>query len=244
MNAGTDKNLDEAFEQEYEISEKEIYYGETEDKELLQEIDDEILADKLNKRKAGTRLTGLILLLGGLVGWIASLELFIGKLFLLENPGSSLSCDINPFISCGSVMMTWQASAFGIPNMAIGLAGFAIMGVVGSLMISNVKLPQWFNWATLGGMTFAFGFVHFLSYSAIFVIRALCPWCMVVWAVVAPMFFVKLANVIEDKQWHKQYKVLTVFRHWIVLTVVWYFLVALVIFWKFFQQWMVMLGIS
>lgn len=214
------------------------------DEQLRKEIDDEIIAEKLNKRKASNKITGLILLVGGLIGWLASLQLMIDKLFLLQNPGATLSCDINPFISCGSVMMTWQASALGVPNMAIGLAGFAIMSVIGSLMLSNVKLPQWINWATLGGMTFAFGFIHFLSYSAIFIIHALCPWCMVVWTVTAPMFFVKLANTVEDNEWHKKYKILGILRHWVILTVLWYLLVITVIFVKFFQQWMVMLGIG
>lgn len=214
------------------------------DEELIREVDEELRNEKANKRKASNKLIGLILLIGGLIGWIASLELFVGKLYLLENPGGSLSCDINPFISCGSVMMTWQASALGIPNMAIGLAGFAIMGVIGSLMLSNVKLPKWFSWATFGGMIFAFSMVHFLSISAIFFIHALCPWCMVVWAVVAPMFFSKLTNLVEENEWHKKHKGLSILRHWIVLTIVWYALVVIVIFWKFFGQWMTMLGMG
>lgn len=214
------------------------------DEQLRKEVDEEILAEKMNKRKASNKLTGIVLLLGGIVGWLAALQLLVDKLFLLENPGASLSCDINPLISCGTIMMTWQASAFGIPNMAIGLAGFAIMGAVGSLMLSNVKLPQWFNWATLGGTAFAFGFVHFLSYSAIFVINALCPWCLVVWTMTAPMFFVKLANTVEENEWHKKYTGLSILRHWVVLTVTWYVLIVFIIFWKFFDQWMLMLGIG
>lgn len=213
------------------------------DNTLLQEIDAELKEERLNKRKASTKLTGLVLLVGAIVAWIAALQLLVDKLFLLQNPGATLGCDINPFISCGSVMMTWQASAFGIPNMAIGLAGFAIMGVVGSLMISNVKLPQWFNWAALGGMTFAFGFIHFLSYSAIFIINALCPWCMVIWIAVDFMFFAKLAETVEQKKLHIKYKWLNILRHWIVLSFLWCILVVSVIFIQFFDQWMIMLGI-
>ena len=41
----------------------------------------------------------------------------------------------------------------------------------------------------LGGMAFALAFVHFLAISAIFDIRALCPWCMVAWVVVIAMFW-------------------------------------------------------
>src|SRR5690625_7211619 len=73
-------------------------------------------------------LVGTVLLIGALVGWIASLNLTVDKMYLLEHPDAELACDINPLISCGNVMMTWQAEALGIPNMAIGLGGFAIMG--------------------------------------------------------------------------------------------------------------------
>lgn len=218
---------------------------DSQDEILLKEIDEELKMERKSKRRANHFIAGLVLLIGALVGWVASLELLVGKFFLLENPGATLSCDINPFVSCGNVMMSWQSAAFGFPNMAIGLGGFAIMGVVGALMLcKDVKLPEWFSWASLGGMLFAFSFVNFLAYSAIFIIRSLCPWCMVIWAVVAPMFFVRLANIVEEKQWHEKYQGVSIFRHWIVLSVLWYVLVIVVIFVKFFHQWMAVLGLN
>src|SRR5690625_3937583 len=113
--------------------------------------------------RAGTMLVGTVLLIGALVGWIASLNLTVDKMYLLEPPDAELACDINPLISCGNVMMTWQAEALGIPNMAIGLGGFAIMGVLGGVLLSGAYLPGWMHWALLVVMAFAFGHVHFLS---------------------------------------------------------------------------------
>ncbi len=141
--------------------------------------------------------------------------------------------------------MTWQSNAFGgVPNMAIGLAGYAIMGVLGSLMISGgVRLPTWMRWARLGGMTFAFGFIHFLAYSALYVIRALCPWCMVVWAATAPMFFATLAHTIEDGDLPLPRPFANILRHWIVLTLLWYLLIVVLIALAFLPQWMTMLGL-
>lgn len=211
--------------------------------ELLAEIDAEIAAERSARPRAGAPLTGAVLLIAGLVAWIAAMTLMVDKLFLLENPGAVLGCDINPFISCGSVMMTWQSNAFGVPNMAIGLAGYAIMGVLGSLMISGVRLPTWMRWARLGGMTFAFGFIHFLAYSALYVIRALCPWCMVVWAATAPMFFATLAHTIEDGDLPLPRPFANILRHWIVLTLLWYLLIVVLIALAFLPQWMTMLGL-
>lgn len=211
---------------------------------MLAQIDAELAAERSSRARAGQRLTGLVLLLGGLIGWIASLELQVGKEFLLANPGASLSCDVNPFISCGNVMMTWQSSALGIPNMAIGLAGFALMGAIGALMLSRTALPAWFRWARLGGMTFAFGYVHFLAISTLFVIRALCPWCMVIWSVTAPMFFATLARTIESGDLPVPAPLAAVLRRWVVLTLLWYLLVIVVIALAFRAQWLVMLGLG
>lgn len=217
--------------------------AEPTDAELLAEIDAELAAERSATRRAGTRLTGAVLLIGGLIGWIASLALQIDKEHLLAHPGASLACDINPFISCGNVMMTWQASALGIPNQAIGLAGFAIMAVAGSLMMSGAQLPAWFRWARLGGMTFAFGYVHFLAISALFLIRALCPWCMVIWAVTAPMFFAHLAHLVERGDLRAPGLLGRVLRHWVVLSLAWYAVVIIAILAAFWRQWLSMAGL-
>lgn len=209
---------------------------------LRAEIDAELAAERAGRSRAGLRRTGAVLLIGGAVAWIAALTLLIDKLYLLQNPGASLACDVNPFISCGSVMMTWQASAFGIPNMAIGLGGFAIMGVLGALMLSGVRLPTWMRWARLGGMTFAFGFIHFLAFSAIFVIGALCPWCMVVWVCTAPMFFATLAHTLEDGDLPLPATLAGLLRHWVLLTLAWYLLVVVLIVLAFWAQWLAVLG--
>ena len=219
-------------------------HAPADDAALRAEIDAELAAERASRPRASIRLAGLVLLLGGIIGWIASLELQVGKEFLLANPGASLGCDVNPFISCGNVMMTWQSSALGIPNMAIGLAGFAIMAAAGALMVSGTQLPTWFRWARLGGMTFAFGYIHFLAISAIFVIRALCPWCMVIWTVTAPMFFATLARTIEHGDLKLPAPLARLLRRWGLLTVLWYLLVIVVIAAAFWRQWLVVLGLD
>lgn len=211
---------------------------------LRAEVDAELAAERAARRRAPSGVTGLVLLLGGAVAWIAALALTIDKLHLLANPGAKLGCDVNPFISCGTVMMTWQASAFGIPNMAIGLAGFAVMAQAGALLLGGARLPRWHSWAVLGGLGFAFAFVHFLAYSAIFVIRALCPWCMVVWAMTAPMFFAALAHAIETGLLPIRGALASVLRRWVLLSVLWYLLVIAVIAVAFWDQWLTTFGLA
>ena len=71
------------------------------------------------------------------------------------------SCSINPVLSCGSVMVTPQASAFGFPNPLIGIVAFTVVLVTGVLALAKVALPRWY-WAglatgTLLGVAFITG---------------------------------------------------------------------------------------
>ena len=47
----------------------------------------------------------------------------VEKIEILINPDYVPSCSLNPVLSCGSVMITPQASAFGFPNSLIGYRG-------------------------------------------------------------------------------------------------------------------------
>ena len=63
-------------------------------------------------------------LIAGVVGLAAALTLTVEKIEMLINPAYVPSCSINPVLSCGSVMVTPQASAFGFPNPLIGIVAF------------------------------------------------------------------------------------------------------------------------
>ncbi|MDN3240028.1 vitamin K epoxide reductase family protein [Glycomyces tritici] len=137
----------------------------------------------------GRTVTGLVLLLGGLVGVAAAFDLTYERIASLIDPGHAISCDFNPVLSCGTVMNTWQASVFGFPNPMIGLVAFPLVVFMGALLLSKVSLPRWialaFNLGTLAGLVF----VSWLIYQSVYQIGVLCPWCMAVWAVVLPIFW-------------------------------------------------------
>jgi uncharacterized membrane protein len=137
----------------------------------------------------GRTVTGLVLLLGGLVGLAAAFDLTYERIASLIDPGHAISCDFNPVLSCGTVMNTWQASVFGFPNPMIGLVAFPLVVFMGVLLLSKVSLPRWialaFNLGTLAGLVF----VSWLIYQSVYRIGVLCPWCMAVWAVVLPIFW-------------------------------------------------------
>ncbi|WP_335991918.1 vitamin K epoxide reductase family protein [Glycomyces sp. MUSA5-2] len=137
----------------------------------------------------GRTVTGLVLLVGGLVGLAAAFDLTYERIASLIDPNHQISCNFNPVLSCGTVMNTWQASVFGFPNPLIGLAAFPLVVFMGVLWLSKTELPRWialsFNLGTLAGI----GFVSWLIFQSVYQIGVLCPWCMAVWAVVLPIFW-------------------------------------------------------
>ena len=135
------------------------------------------------------RQTAWILAVGGIIGIFASIELIIQKIAVLSDPDFVPNCDINPILSCGSVISTEQASLFGFPNPVLGVIGFTIVIMFGALLFTGVEMPRlmWLglNFGALAGMVF----VIWLVSQSLYVIGALCPWCMVVWAVTIPIFW-------------------------------------------------------
>lgn len=137
-----------------------------------------------------------ILAVGGLIGFIAAFVLTIERIELLINPNYIPTCNVNPLISCGSVMKTEQARVFGFPNPIIGIFSFAIVTTIGMALLAGATFKRWFWLGLQAGTIFGLGFVHWLFYQSVYNIGALCPYCMVVWAVTIPIFwYVTLYNL-------------------------------------------------
>ncbi|MCH5642007.1 vitamin K epoxide reductase family protein [Gordonia sp. ABSL49_1] len=142
-----------------------------------------------------TRIVAWTLTVGGLIAFIASFTLTIERIELLKNPDYVPSCSFNPVLSCGSVMKTWQAALFGFPNPLIGIAAFAVVTTVGVGIFAGARYAGWF-WAGLQvGVTLGMIFICWLISQSLYSIDALCPYCMVVWAMMIPIFvFVSVRN--------------------------------------------------
>ncbi len=144
------------------------------------------------------RVLGAFLLGAGIAGCVAALALIIERLALLTDPSHTPSCDFSPLVSCGSVMETSQASAFGFPNPLIGIVGFTVVATTGAALLAGARFAKWYWVCLQGGVLFGLAFVGWLIFQSIFRIGALCPYCMVVWAVMLPVFwFVTRRNATE-----------------------------------------------
>lgn len=95
-------------------------------------------------------------------------------------------------------MQSPQAAAFGFPNPFLGLAGFSVIVTVGMALFAGASFKRWFWLGLEAGTLLGVAFIHWLFYQSVFVINALCPYCMVVWAVTIALFlYITLYNFQE-----------------------------------------------
>ena len=140
----------------------------------------------------------VFLIVTGALGWWAAFSLTLDKIAVLKDPGADLDCNISPLVQCGANLASWQGELFGFPNPIIGLGGFVAPIAVGVALLAGARFASWFWIAFNVGLAGALAFVIWLISQSIFVLGTLCPWCMLVWSVTIPLFWVvTLRNAAE-----------------------------------------------
>ena len=179
--------------------------------------------------------SALWVLIAGVVGLVAAITLTVEKILLLADPNYVPSCSINPVLSCGSVMITPQASAFGFPNSLIGIVAFTVVVVTGVLAVAKVRLPQWYWYGLAAGTLLGAVFVHWLIFQSLYRIGALCPYCMVVWTVTIPLVVVVLSIALRPLAGNAFARFLYQWR-W-SLVALWFTALILMILERFWNYW-------
>ena len=134
----------------------------------------------------------LYFLVSGLGAWFAAFTLAREGYQLALN-GTTPSCNINPFFSCGSVMQSPQATLFfDTPNQLFGVAGYIAVAMVGAAMLSGATLRRTFWVIFTLGILGAYIWLMWMFVQAVFVIGFLCLYCMVVWAIHIPLWWIFL----------------------------------------------------
>lgn len=175
-----------------------------------------------------------MLLFGGLAGLAASSVLTFEKLRMMTDPAYAPSCDFSAVVNCGSVMGSPQSAVFGFPNSFLGIAGFAVVALVGGALLARVRLDGWF-WAGLQvGVTAGAVFVHWLITQSLYEIGALCPYCMIVWSVTIPIFWqVTLRNLEQRRRFSSSRTGGFLGRHRWLPVFAWYLLVLVLVLVRF-----------
>lgn len=199
-----------------------------------------------NKTLSLDKALPFILVIGGIIGIICSFIISLDKIKLLENPSFRPNCDLNPIVSCGSVMKSWQGSLFGFPNPWIGLAAFSVLVTIGMAMLAGAKFKRWF-WIGLwvGELIIGMIFAYWLLGQSVFVIHALCPYCLTVDVAVTVLFWYTTLYEIEQKyiKLPKGWQDIAAFarRHHFDILATWFIIIIVIIlkhFWYYYGHYL------
>lgn len=135
------------------------------------------------------RILPYVFIIAGTIGLVASFALTYDKIQVLKNPGYDPSCNINPILSCGSVMQAEQASLLGVPNTLFGLVAFTALISLGFMLATGAKLNRKLWLLAQLAATIGVIFMHYLFFQGVYRINAICPWCFVVWMITIPVFW-------------------------------------------------------
>jgi uncharacterized membrane protein len=140
----------------------------------------------------------IALLIAGGLGLAASLALTLDKITLLERPDAQLTCNFSVLIGCSTNLNSAQGAVFGFPNPLLGLMFWPAVLAVGVALLAGARLAGWF-WVLFAlGTTASLTLVVWFIGQSVFVLRVLCPWCMVTWAVTIPVFLVVTLHVLRS----------------------------------------------
>ena len=180
----------------------------------------------------------------GAWGVTASLILSHDTFAVAQNHNFIPSCNLNPVLSCGTVINATGDKIFGIPYPFYGIALFAILAGLGVALLAGAKFKDWY-WrlyilllflGTLG----AYG----LLLKSIYKIHALCPFCLSVDFVTTIVFWYSLLYVIGNGylsfKWQLGNKIYTWARkHHLDIIVFWFLLLFVLImkhFWYYYGK--------
>lgn len=187
------------------------------------------------------RVLPWLLIVCGTIGLIAAFIITVEKIELLKDPSFVPSCNLNPVISCGSVMASHQANAFGFPNPLIGLIAFPVVITTGVLILTGFRPKRWYMLGLQAGTIFGIAFVHWLFFQSTYRIGALCPYCIAVWIITITTFWYTLLYNIRAKHIVLKGKLGTIGawlqKHHLDILILWLLIIAVLIlkhFWYYY----------
>jgi uncharacterized membrane protein len=148
------------------------------------------------------RKTYVAMLISSTLSLIASLVLSIDAWKLAGNPNSKFACDINAVVSCGKVAKSWQSTLLGFPNSFIGLMTEPVVITVAIAGLALVAFPKGF--LRVAHVVYGLGliFALWLLSQSFFVIKAFCPWCLLVTVSTITVFSTMSRIVIMENVWN------------------------------------------
>lgn len=133
-----------------------------------------------DKKTRDNRWIFVSMLVGSVLSLLASFVLSVEAIELAKNPNANVSCSINVVLNCATVNNHPTGTLFGFPNSFIGMMAEPIVITVAIAGLAGVRFPRLFMFVAQIFYTLGLVFALYLLYASMFIIGALCPWCLLV----------------------------------------------------------------
>jgi len=184
-----------------------------------------------------------LLIIGGAVGLIASLILSHDTLAVAQNSHYVPSCNLNPVLSCGSVINAPGDKILGLPYPFYGIGVFAVLIGAGAGLLAGGRYRRWYWLVFQLMMTLGTIGAYLLLLKSIFKIHALCPFCLSVDVTTTILFWYTTLYNFDLKTMPLSGRLKPLYRwvrrHHLDLLVLWFIIVAGLIlkhFWYYYGQ--------
>ncbi len=197
------------------------------------------LADRAHRLRQSNVWIYTTMLVSACLSLLASFVLSVDAIALAKNPSANLACNINARISCGTVGISWQAHLFGFPNAFLGLLAEPVVITIAVASLAKVRFPRGFMLAAQVVYTLGVVFAYWLFFQALYVIGALCPWCLLVTLSTTLVFtsltYVNLRdnNLFLPERAHERAKAALRMGLDTVVVTLWLVGVVALVFWKY-----------
>ena len=144
-------------------------------------MDDEFINEEATSSKKVPHFKAyLTMLVSSFFSLVASLVLSIDAIKLAKDADAPLACNINSAISCAKVAVSWQSNLLGFPNAFLGLMCEAVVITIAVAGLSGVQFPKNFMRVAMSIYGIGLLFAFWLFSQSYLVIKAFCPWCLLV----------------------------------------------------------------
>lgn len=138
---------------------------------------------KIKRLRLNPIWNGLCVAGGGALSLLAAMMLSLEAYWRALEPEKTFMCDVSEKFSCSVVADSWQAQLIHlpegpVPNAMLGIMAFTVITVLGVVYACRFKAPTWFNWCFRIGVIACLIFSTWLLQQSMFVIKAMCPWCL------------------------------------------------------------------
>ena len=143
-----------------------------------------VMLEKIARVRVSDAWNGGLVTLGAVLGLVASIMLSLEAYWRALNPAQVFACDVNARLSCSTVAGSWQSTLIqwpdhgGVPNAFLGMIAFTTLVEYGVLLACGVRMPRWVEWLFRAGVVIVLIGSTWLLQQSVFVIGAMCPWCI------------------------------------------------------------------